>query len=72
MFSNYMAEAKSIDNAMPSMFVVTDHWADTARAYLANNTPKSRVESFGGHMMFWEHHEKFNTILDNFMKSIKN
>ncbi|MCP4233147.1 MAG: alpha/beta hydrolase [Aestuariibacter sp.] len=69
MFSNYMEEAKKIDEVMPSMFVVADHWADTARAYLAKNTPNSRVESFGGHMMFWEHHEKFNTILDDFLKS---
>ena len=71
MFSNYLDVAKKIDSDIPSLFVVADHWQDTARKYLAKHTPKSKVESFGGHMMFWEHHEKFNAILAAFMKQAK-
>lgn len=71
MFSNYLDVAKKIDADLPSMFVVANHWADTAKKYLKVNTPKSRVESFGGHMMFWEHHEKFNSILGQFLTSAK-
>jgi pimeloyl-ACP methyl ester carboxylesterase len=68
MFSNYLDVAKKIDAEIPSLFVVADHWADTARKYLVKHLPNSQVESFGGHMMFWEHHEKFNAILAKFMK----
>ncbi len=71
MFSNYMETAKKIDAELPSLFVVADHWADTAKRYLAKHTPKSRVVAFGGHMMFWEHHEKFNGLLKEFLAGAK-
>jgi len=71
MFSNYMATAKEIDAAMPSSFVVADHWADTAVAYVNANLPNSQVDSFGGHMMFWEYPEQFNPILGNMLDKIK-
>ena len=68
MLSNYLDEAKKVDTEIPSLFVVADHWADTARDYLSKHSPNSQVESFGGHMMFWEHHEKFNAVLAEFLK----
>ena len=71
MFSNYLDVAKKIDADIPSLFVVANHWADTARKYLAKQVPNSKVESFGGHMMFWEYHEKFNTVLAQFMTQAK-
>ena len=71
MFSNYMDTAKEIDAAMPSSFVVANHWADTAKAYVNKNLPNSQVESFGGHMMFWEYPEKFNPILRTMLDKIE-
>ena len=71
MFSNYLDVAKKVDAEMPSLFVVATHWADTAKKYLAANTPNSTVEAFGGHMMFWEHHEKFNAVLGEFLAKAK-
>ena len=71
MFSNYMDVAKEIDAAMPSSFVVANHWADTAKAYVAANLPNSKVDAFGGHMMFWEYPEKFNPILAEFLEKAK-
>ena len=58
MFSNYMAEAKIADDHLPVLYIVAEHWAETARAFIAKNFPNSRIESFGGHMMFWEYSEK--------------
>lgn len=72
MFSNYLEEAGKVDEAMPSLYVVADHWADTARKYLAKHAPNSRIESFGGHMMFWEYHKEFNKIFEDFIFKIEN
>ena len=62
-FANYLGEAKQADAAIPSLFFVADHWAETAKPFLAKHCPNSRVEAFGGHMMFWENPERFNGIL---------
>ena len=59
-FANYLEEVKQVDANIPSIFYVADHWAETAKPFLAKHCPDSRVEAFGGHMMFWEYPERFN------------
>ncbi len=68
-FANYLEEAKTVDAALPSLFVVADHWAGTAKPFLATHCPNARVEAFGGHMMFWEYPDRFNTLLAEFLDS---
>ncbi len=65
-FGNYLDEAKQVDAAIPSLFVVAEHWSENARTFLDTHCPKSRVEVFGGHMMFWEYPERFNKLLAEF------
>ena len=67
MFSNYLDVAKKIDEELPSLYVVAKHWEESAKRYLATHTPNSKVVAFGGHMMFWEHHEIFNRSLQDFL-----
>ncbi len=66
-FANYLEEAKKVDADIPSLFCVADHWSETAGSFLAKHCSNSRVEAFGGHMMFWEYPERFNTILAEFL-----
>lgn len=66
-FANYLEEAKAVDREIPSLFVVAEHWSKTARAFLAKHCPRSRVEVFGGHAMFWEYPERFNDLLREFV-----
>lgn len=68
MFSDYRKEAKALSKSVPTLTVLAEHWAKTAVAYTENLTPESKIEVLGGHMMFWEHAEKFNEILSNFVK----
>ena len=66
-FANYQEEAVKVDGEIPQIFFVADHWAETAKPYLAKHCPNSQVETFGGHMMFWEYPEKFNALLAEFL-----
>jgi len=66
-FANYLEEAVKADAEIPSLFCVANHWAETAKPFLAKHCPNSRVEAFGGHMMFWEYPEKFNALLSEFL-----
>jgi non-heme chloroperoxidase len=68
MFSNYLDEARLIGENLPALNIVAEHWADTAKAFLGQHCPNTPVEVLGGHMMFWEHSEKFNEILEGFLK----
>ena len=69
-FANYLEEAKRVDAEIPSVFFVADHWAETARPFLATHCPNARVDAFGGHMMFWEYPDRFNALLAEFLSGL--
>ena len=70
MFSNYMAEAKQIDESLPALNIIAEHWAETAVAFTQKHFPNTKTEVLGGHMMFWEHSKKFNKLVDDFIGSL--
>ena len=70
MFSDYMAEAKLVDETLPALTIVAEHWADTAVSFMGKHCPNTKTAVLGGHMMFWEHPEAFNKILSDFIDSI--
>ncbi|WP_010677629.1 alpha/beta fold hydrolase [Bacillus timonensis] len=67
MFSDYREEAKKASKAVPTLTIVAEHWSDIAVRYTKELTPETQVEVLGGHMMFWEHSEKFNEIVVDFL-----
>ncbi len=69
-FANCLEEAKRVDAEIPSLFFVADHWSATAGPFLAKHCPRSRIETFGGHMMFWEYPERFNRALAAFLSTL--
>ncbi len=70
MFEDYREEAQQIDADMPALVVIAEHWAETAVPFMNNLCPRTRTEVLGGHMMFYEHAERFNAILEAFLSSI--
>ncbi|MBS4202374.1 alpha/beta hydrolase [Bacillus sp. FJAT-49732] len=64
MFSDYREEAKLASESVPVLTVIAEHWADIAKPFTEKLTPKSSIEVLGGHLMFWEHDEKFNKIME--------
>jgi hypothetical protein len=71
MFSDYRAEAKLLDENLPTLYVIAAHWADTAVPFMQRNFPNIKTVAFGGHMMFWEHARQFNEVVSDFIKSLK-
>ena len=54
MFSDYMAEAKQIDESLPALNIVAEHWADTATAFTKKHFPtfNTHVVSFFAHLYY--------------------
>jgi pimeloyl-ACP methyl ester carboxylesterase len=71
MFGDYRNEATLLDQQRPSLFVVASRSAANALPYIRKNWPASEVLSFGGHLMFWEHHDRFNDALRQFVARTK-
>ncbi|MGR9047535.1 alpha/beta fold hydrolase [Halobacillus faecis] len=68
LFSDYRKEAAQSSASVPTLFVVAEHWGETASAYLNKMAPSASVKTLGGHLMFWEHSEKFNRFVEEFLK----
>ena len=66
MFADYRTEAKIASESVPTLTVVAEHWADVAKSFTEKVSPQSKVEVLGGHLMFWEHSEKFNNLIERF------
>lgn len=70
MLSDYSKEAAAMDRDVPSLYILAEHWADTAKPFLAKHMPNTGTRVLGGHMMFWEHAEEFNALVDEFVKGL--
>lgn len=70
MFSDYQREAQEVDRMLPTLFVVAESSADVAKTYLDTRLPNAQADFFGGHMMFWEYPEKFNAVLERYLRGL--
>ena len=70
MTSDYLQEAQEVDRSLPSLFVVAEDRKEQAKSYIERQFPNTQAEFLGGHMMFWEYPEKFNAVLDTFLKRL--
>lgn len=70
LFSDCLEVAQALERRIPSRFYIADHWRDRAESYLDKHLPTSSRVVFGRHMMFWEHPERFNRDLDEYVQSL--
>jgi pimeloyl-ACP methyl ester carboxylesterase len=71
LFSDYRPELVKLSKEIPSLHVLGEEDAATAKPWLEENAPKAKIEVFGRHMMFWENSEAFNEIFADFLNSSK-
>ncbi|MEX2444319.1 MAG: alpha/beta hydrolase [Alkalispirochaeta sp.] len=70
MLTDYLKEAAELDDARPTRYILAEHWAQTAQAFLQSHMPNTNTKVLGGHMMFWEHSEAFNALVAEFVDGL--
>lgn len=71
MFLDYREEARLASESRPTLTILAEHWADTARLFTQKVSPKSKIAVLGGHLMFWEYSEAFNQLIGEFLDGTK-
>lgn len=70
-YLDYSADLRALEGTLPLLYVARSEWGPVVSEWAKKNTPSATVEALGKHMMFWEKHEAFNTILDKFLSTVK-
>ncbi len=68
MFGDHTAEAITVARTRPTLYYLSQGAAKKALPFIKRMLPETRHVVFGGHMMFWEHPEAFNLVLDEFIR----
>lgn len=67
-FLDNTQQVVDLDGRVPLLYFTRAEWHGLAREWAKANTPTAAVESYGKHMMFWEHPKIFNEALDRFLR----
>lgn len=60
--------AEATDGAFPALHIVHEGKAEAARRWLARHCPRTPMAALGFHFMFWEHADRFNSLVDGFLE----
>lgn len=69
-FSDKTKGAEIADRSIPSCMFISESRAGIGIPYMKKHYPNTKTFILGGHMMFWEYPDKFNKLLDSFLKDI--
>lgn len=69
-FLNFTDELKSLEGKMPLLYTVRGEVKDVVTSWAKQNTPSATVEAFGSHLLFWEFHERYNQVLENYLRLV--
>ena len=69
-FSNYLDTAKNVGATMPSLMFIAEHWQDVAKPFVETQLPGYDTYVMGGHLMFYEYPEKWNSVLEDFLNKL--
>lgn len=67
-FSNYLDTAKMVGAEMPSLMFIAEHWQDVAKPFVEKELPGYETYVMGGHLMFYEYPERWNSVLEEFLE----
>lgn len=69
-YQDYSADLRELEGMVPLLYTVREDWKAVVSAWARQYTPSATVAAFGKHMLFWEHAERFNAELDQFLAGI--
>ena len=64
---DYRKDLIALNARVPLLYVLREELGPGVARWAARHTPAARVESFGGHLMFWERAGEFNRVLSDFL-----
>ncbi len=64
---DYTEVASTTAAKLPVLHVVRQQALAAARKWMDANAPDAELYALGGHMMFWEHAERFNRVVARFL-----
>jgi pimeloyl-ACP methyl ester carboxylesterase len=67
MLRNYRSTLQRVAPELPILGIYARHWIEYAHSDIQPIAPQMRFMSFGGSMMYWEYHERFNQQLAAFL-----
>lgn len=71
-YADYRPEAIMLETRqIPTLDFVSEHEGLRAKQWLQQNASHTKINIMGKHMMFWEHSDQFNELLDEFLSSIE-
>lgn len=66
---NYYDVVKKIsESSFPALMFIAEHWSAIAKTFMEDNFPNIENCVMGGHLMFYEYNEKWNKIVEEFLK----
>jgi non-heme chloroperoxidase len=69
-FLDNTTDLEKIDGKVPLLYYTRAEQELLARKWAQKHTPSAKVISHGGHMMFWDEHERFNEQFIGFLRSV--
>ena len=69
-FSNYLDIAKEAAKKIPTLMYIAEHWADIDESWYNKQCPETPTYVMGGHLMAYEHPDRFNARLGQFLDSL--
>lgn len=70
-YVDFTATAEATAKAVPMLVFANAGWGDQAKAWTEAHLPGATFASFGKHAMHYEYAEKFDAILDDWLKTLK-
>lgn len=72
-YADYQPEARLLESKnIPSLDFVSGRFADLAKKWLQVNSPHTQLQVMGEkHLAFWEHPDRFNSLLEKFLEGLK-
>jgi non-heme chloroperoxidase len=70
--ANYESALEALEGKKPLLYVMSaEHWQPAVEQWTAAHTPSAELVRFGRHLMFWQRHEEFNAVLDQFLDRLE-
>jgi pimeloyl-ACP methyl ester carboxylesterase len=66
-YLDYSKDLVAVEGKMPLLYVVREDCKGVAEPWIKANTPSAKTAFFGKHLMFWERHQEFNAVLDDYL-----